>query len=275
MSSTRRSRALASRSPSSTLAAQSSASSSPCSSNQAAALVAVEVEPTREVRDPFVECAGALAPARERLFGELALVTAEDARERPELVEPRQLLADALVGLAALLAQPRKLVRSSRRLDSVVRERLEQGVQSLDACDERLARKLSQRLARALDRRPVAVVQADPVLDRPQRFGFANGSEHLGHRLGHRRLDVQVERQLLPVGALDRLCGRLARHGRTRDRRGLVDGELLTLATAHRCAHRLDRLLGRSLGRVRRDLGPAGAVVVLGDEVDMDGVAGT
>jgi hypothetical protein len=112
------------------------------------------------------------------------------------------------------------------------------------------------------------------VLNGTQRLGSAKGSEYVGHRLGDRR-PVEVECQLLSLGALVRVGGRFARYTRSAERRDLVDGELLALAAPHRRSHRVDRLLGGPLRRARRDLAAIGSVVVVGDEVDVDGVAGT
>jgi hypothetical protein len=102
----------------------------------------------------------------------------------------------------------------------------------------------------------------------------AKRSEHVRHRLGGRR-PVEVEGQLLSMGALVRFGARFAQHTTTPDPRDLVDGELLALPAPHRGPQRVDRLRGRPVGRPRRDLAPPGTVVRLGDEVDLDGVART
>jgi hypothetical protein len=108
----------------------------------------------------------------------------------------------------------------------------------------------------------------------PERLGPAERFEHLGHGIGHRPLAVEVQRELHVLGLLVGFGGRLARYGCSRGWDDLVEGEVLALVAAHCRSHRVDRLLCRAVGRVGRDLAAVGPVVVLGDEVDVDGVAG-
>jgi len=50
-------------------------------------LVAVDVDLALEVSHPLVEDRGVLSPVAEHPFGELALASAEDARERAQLLQ--------------------------------------------------------------------------------------------------------------------------------------------------------------------------------------------
>jgi hypothetical protein len=155
-----------------------------------------------------------------------------------------------------------------------VGERLDEPVQPLGLFGERAARNVTQLLAGAFDGLCPLRVHPDSVLDGPQWLGLAEGSEHLGHGIGHRPLAVEVQRELVLLEAVVSFGGRFARHTPTAERRDLVDGELLAFAAPHRHSHGLDRFLDRPLGRARRDLAAIGSVVAFGAEVNLDGVAG-
>ena len=80
-------------------------------------LVAVGVDARSELCDLLVVVLGAFGPAGQRLFGEVAVVAAEDPRERAEPVQPCQLLADVFVAFALVFPESRELVGSLCGLD--------------------------------------------------------------------------------------------------------------------------------------------------------------
>jgi hypothetical protein len=132
------------------------------------AFVSVGVDLLGEFCDLVVVFLGALGPAGQRLFGELAFVATEDAREPAESVQPGQLPADVLVGLALLVAEARELGGALGGLDSVVGERLDELVELLGLFGQRLARHVDQGLAGALDGLSRLRIDSESVFDRPR-----------------------------------------------------------------------------------------------------------
>src|SRR5436190_16073816 len=132
--------------------------------------------------------------------------------------------------LVQLLADGGEPLLTAGGLDMVVREGLEERIEPGGALLELAAREIAEDLPRASERLGIKRVGAEGSLDAPQRLEVAHRPKHLGHWAEDRSGGVEVERELLALGALGSLGSGLPRDRRVPAGWPLVEREVLALA---------------------------------------------